>query len=241
MSTPTPPRISITDDLASVAGPLLAQLIESTLSRQPRCRLALSGGGTPGSTLTWLGEHLPAAVYPKLAITLVDERAVPANHPDANIGLAEDAWLSHAPARPGLILPMIAGDGQDLHGERARFEAAFDAQFGGGIDIALLGVGPDGHIGSLFPDHPGLDVVAQRCIAVEDSPKPPPRRLSLSLPVLQAAPAVVLLARGASKAPVLARALNHDPEIPLGRVNAHGIVHWVVDPAAAAGLPETAS
>ena len=97
----------------------------------------------------------------------------------------------------------------------------------------LLGVGGDGHIASLFPSHPALEATGL-CVAITDSPKPPPQRLSLSLPVLAAVSHAVLLARGSGKASVLAR--GTDPALPIGRYQPHGAYHWVIDHAAGAAL-----
>jgi 6-phosphogluconolactonase len=110
----------------------------------------------------------------------------------------------------------------------ARFEAEV-----GGLDVVLLGCGPDGHVASLFPDHPALEA-AGPVIAVADSPKPPPERLTLSLPVLQDVDLAVLVATGAGKAAALRAALGGDASIPLGRYVPRGAWRWVIDEAARA-------
>jgi len=107
-----------------------------------------------------------------------------------------------------------------------------------GLDVVLLGAGPDGHIASLFPDHPVLNATGV-CAVVYDSPKPPPERLTLTLPVLEAVEHAVLVATGAAKAPVLRRALAGDASLPLGRYRPRGDYTWVLDPAAAAEIPRS--
>lgn len=236
------PAIEVTDDLAAVAGPLLIDAIARRVRDHGRCRLALSGGSTPAPTFAWLRDHLPAEVYPGLQITWVDERLLPVDAgdwattdwpADTNIRLALDHWLRGAPA-PGAVIPMLSSGHPQPDADA--FAARFAAELNGAVDVAVLGVGPDGHIASLFPQHPALGVRDAACVAVLDSPKPPTSRLTLTLPVLEAAPVTVLLARGADKADVLARAHAGDDTLPLGRLRPRGAVHWILDPAAAAGL-----
>jgi 6-phosphogluconolactonase len=102
----------------------------------------------------------------------------------------------------------------------------------------LLGVGEDGHIASLFPDHPAVHASGV-CVGVPDAPKPPPERLTLTLSVLEEVEHTVLVATGAAKASMLRRALAGDASLPLGRYRPRGEHTWVLDPAAAAELPRT--
>ena len=221
------PSVHLAAALEAVAGPLLAEVIGAVVRRSGRCRLGLSGGSTPGPTLRWLGAHLPAEVVDALRVTWVDER-IGAAPEDRNDVLAGRAWLDAGPA-PAKVLPM------PNDGDLAAYSRAFAADFGGALDVVLLGAGPDGHIASLFPGHPALSATAPVLI-IDDSPKPPPTRMTLSLPVLQAVDCAVLLARGADKAPMLARALGGDETLPLGRYRPQGAYHWIVDPAAASEL-----
>lgn len=213
-------KLHVTSDLASVAGPLLARALRDG------GRLALSGGSTPAPVLRWLRAHLPAEVYPRLSVTWVDERHVPRDHPDSNAGLAWREWLQHV--QPAEVIELTSTGSLDEG--RARVEAALEH-----IDVALLGAGPDGHIASLFPGHPALEEEG-RVLAIRDSPKPPPHRLTLSLGMLQRVRCAVLLARGAGKAGMLARAAGGDRSLPLGRYRPEGDYHWVLDPDAAREL-----
>lgn len=105
------------------------------------------------------------------------------------------------------------------------------------FDVIMLGMGPDGHTASLFPGHALLSETAGWVAPIEDSPKPPPRRITLTLPVINHAARVVFVATGAAKQDVLKTVLD-EPEtgLPSSRVRPAwpGTVHWFVDDAAAA-------
>jgi 6-phosphogluconolactonase len=103
------------------------------------------------------------------------------------------------------------------------------------FDVLMLGVGPDGHVASLFPGHPGFAVREGTVIAVRESPKPPPVRISLTLPALQAASQTWLLAGGAGKADAVSRALAGEP-LPCAGVHGTQRTLWLLDRAAAARL-----
>jgi 6-phosphogluconolactonase len=224
------PQLHITDDVAGVAARLMRQAIEAACAAG-RCRLGLSGGSTPGPIMEQLGASLAPGIYKDLTITWVDER-----HPEAsNQALAAEAWLDRVTPVPRVI-PMVTGG--TLVEDTALYCKRFIHDLEGGLDVALLGVGPDGHIASLFPQMEGLDAIPP-VISVSYSPKPPPSRISLTLPVLNACPVVVLAARGTSKADALRRAWDGDWELPLGRLSPTGTYHWILDPAAAGKLEQT--
>jgi 6-phosphogluconolactonase len=108
------------------------------------------------------------------------------------------------------------------------------------FDAVLLGVGPDGHCASLFPGHPGTRVTDTSVIAVHDSPKPPPVRLSLTFPALDAAKEIWFVASGDGKADAVARALSGEfdrTEVPSSGPRGRNRTLWLLDRDAAAKLP----
>jgi 6-phosphogluconolactonase len=144
-----------------------------------------------------------------------DERAVPASDPESNYGLARSLWLEPTGVPNERIHPMPA-DAADLEAAAEAYADELVRVLGSPpvLDVALLGMGPDGHVCSLFPGHPLLREEKRLVAAVVDSPKPPPRRLTLTLPVVAAAGLVIVVATGAAKAAALAEALE-DPASPL--------------------------
>ncbi len=143
-----------------------------------------------------------------------DERAVPPSHPDSNYGAARQL-LSAVATSPERIHRMPA-DREDLDQAAREYEEIVRDV---GIDLAVLGVGPDGHVCSLFPGHALLEEEERWVMPIEDSPKPPPRRLTLTLPALSRARSVVIVALGEAKADVVRAAVEDDASLlPLALV-----------------------
>ena len=230
------PTVHVVPDVAAAAGPWVMRAVSQVIERTGRCRLALAGGSTPGPTYRWLRDHLPHHLYGQLWVTLSDERALRydalqpeqwADLPsDSNLRLVMEHWLAHVPMDPKRILPMTLGGPPE--GECVRFGREFLRHCNGEIDVAVLGVGADGHIASLFADHPALEV-DDVCLLVQDSPKPPAQRISLTGKVLHGASHIVVLAEGEAKATVLAAVYQGDRRLPVGRLLPHRDLHWVID------------
>ena len=104
------------------------------------------------------------------------------------------------------------------------------------VDVVLLGMGPDGHTASLFPGHPLVEYVDSWVAHISDSPKPPPGRITLSLPAINAARLALFVVTGASKAPAVRDAFSPEPTVPSGLVLATQRTHWLLDAPAAAEL-----
>ncbi|MDG6109481.1 6-phosphogluconolactonase [Dactylosporangium aurantiacum] len=173
-----------------------------------------------------------------------DERFLPSGDPDRNETQARDAFLAALPVDPARVRPMPASDGP--HGSDAAAAAASYAAAiaGAHFDVVLLGVGEDGHVASVFPGHPvGAD---PRPVAdVHDSPKPPPVRITLTVPTLNTAAEVWLLASGAGKADAVREALSSVSGapgaadaagvLPAARVHGRARTLWLVDTGALPG------
>jgi 6-phosphogluconolactonase len=144
-----------------------------------------------------------------------DERAVPPSDPESNYAVARALWLEPAGV-PAERVHRMAGEAADPARAAADYAAELERQAGSPprLDMVLLGVGSDGHVCSLFAGHPLLAETRRWVAVVEDSPKPPPRRLTLTLPVLAAAEQVVIVALGRGKAAVIRDAVE-DARSPL--------------------------
>lgn len=212
MSVAEPTRWRVVEDPLSAAAAALAQRLRAA---GPRPRLAVAGGSA-AAALAPLRARLGPDLWRRLRVTWVDERRVPADSPDSNRGAAHRAgWLG--PAAPvGAEVPLWL-DGETCEEALSRVTRAIAGELDGGLDALLLGMGEDGHVASLFPGHPALEATgAVAC--VDDAPKPPPRRITLCLPLLATAPVAVLVVPGASKRDALRRLRAGDPSLPAARV-----------------------
>lgn len=167
---------------------------------------ALSGGGT---ALIFLGALKNANVdWSRISLFWVDERAVPADDPESNYGIAERMLLAPLGAKAPRAFRMPA-DLPQLSTAAMRYDTTLSTELkSAALDLALLGIGEDGHICSLFPGHRALMADDMRVVAIEDAPKPPPRRLTLSLPFVLRTKKIWLIAVGPRKLPVLHAALS---------------------------------
>ncbi|MCB9528607.1 MAG: NADP-dependent phosphogluconate dehydrogenase [Myxococcales bacterium] len=229
------PQVNVSGAPHAFCAAWVVKRVTEVIAARGHCRLAISGGKTPGPMFELLGTLMPAHLYGKLAITWIDERWLPLDHQDSNYDLAQRRWLATAPAVE--TMPLYRGRG--LHEDAEVLGERFDMRFGG-LDVAVLGVGPDGHVASLFPGHPKLDDIGP-VIAIEDAPKPPPERLTLSRAVIEGATHLALLVTGADRADAVGRAFAGDADLPLGRLAPQGEWVWFCDRAAAADIPPGAA
>lgn len=183
--------------------------------------LVLAGGTTPERCYELLK---PADVEWGLVTVLFgDERCVPPDHPDSNYRVARATLLDRV--SPATVHRMAGELGPDEGA--AAYEPIVAAL--APLDLVLLGVGEDGHTASLFPGHPELQAKGW-AVGVRNSPKPPPERVTLTLPALRGARQVIVLATGAGKADAVAKARRG--EVPSGMIAG---AQWLIDRAAAAG------
>jgi 6-phosphogluconolactonase len=185
----------------------IARRLESARRERGVAHLALSGGSTPAPTYELLGALLES--WDSIEVWFADERCVDPKDDQSNYRLAEETLLSSAATLASERVHRMEGElgpeeGARRYAVELREHAAPDADEHSGVpalDVIVLGVGPDGHVASLFPGAATLDAGPdQLCLGVHDSPKPPPERITLTLGVLCAARRCVMLATGASKA-----------------------------------------
>jgi 6-phosphogluconolactonase len=208
------------------------------LAARGRFALAVSGGSVGETFLPLLAGA--TVDWPRVDVFWLDERAVPPDHPDSNYRLAWEPWLSRVAVDPARVFRLRA-DAPDLDAAAREAEGELRDALGahGRIDLALAGVGPDGHVASLFPGHPALTEATRWVMAVEDSPKPPPRRLTWTLPAFAATDLLVVAAFGAAKAQVVGAALTGSGStLPLALASQRARRRlFLLDPEAAAQLP----
>ena len=181
--------------------------------------LVLAGGTTPRRCYELLVE-LPVT-WGRVTVLFGDERCVPPDHADSNYRMAREALLDRV--APATVNRMPAELGPH---EGAALYSPVVASLAP-LDIVLLGIGEDGHTASLFPGHPAVHAKGW-AIGIKDSPKPPPERVTLTLPALRGARRVIILATGAGKADAVAKAKRG--EVPSGMIAG---ARWLIDREAA--------
>jgi 6-phosphogluconolactonase len=166
-----------------------------------------------------------------------DERWVPAASPDRNAGQAHHALLASLPIPAEHIHEIASADGGRTLAEGvSAYAHELALHWPGVFDLVLLGVGPDGHVASLFPGANLLEVTEDLVAGVTDSPKPPPERITLTLPALNRANDVWFLAAGAEKASAVTSALSQslaETSLPAARVRGRASTAWFLEAAAA--------
>jgi 6-phosphogluconolactonase len=212
--------------------------------------LVLTGGGIGTRVLAELAAApaRDAVDWRHLDIWWGDERFLPTGDPERNETGARAALLDHVETVPGRVHPMPSPDGPDGGNPEAaaeRYAALLRAAARPeghvqvpSFDVLMLGIGPDGHVASLFPGHPALDEQDRTVVAVHGAPKPPPTRLSLTLPAICAAREVWILASGAEKAGAVRLALSAGPAwVPAAGARGREPTLFLLDRDAAAELP----
>lgn len=207
-----------------------------------RVSIAIAGGFVSHKLLPCFREFAASIDWNRIDVFWVDERFVAAEDPDRNDTEAMRVLFNEC---EGVRLhPMPSDEGQSLDEAVARTTSQWrDITGGAAFDLVILGMGPDGHIASLFPERP----LHEDCplYALDDSPKPPARRITFSLPVLRASKRIHLIAAGAAKAEALARVLAENEELehnqstsadsllPAARVLSDSSIIWADSEAAA--------
>ena len=217
--------------VALAAAELVATAAAEAVQARGVFRVALSGGRSPEATYHLLAspEFRERVSWPRVHILFADERDAPPTEPESNYWLIRKLLVEPAGIPPQHVYRMKA-DATDLEAAARAYEENLAAP----LDLLLLGVGEDGHIASLFPGSRLVRESERRAGAVHDSPKPPPRRLTITPRVLSEARRVLVLATGAAKAEAVRKALaaTGDPSDCPARLVREA--DWIVDAAASA-------
>jgi 6-phosphogluconolactonase len=242
-------RFGTADELAAAAANGFVEVVAAAIQRHGRAAVALTAGSIMEkvwSALTGTGTELD---WSKVDVFWGDERFVPSDSPDRNDGPAEQILFAAAPfsAATRYSMPPAGGEyGEDLDAAAAGYaetlrNARRESDTGEvpNFDVALIGVGPDGHCCSLFPDHPSARDLSAPVIPVRNSPKPPPLRLSLSFDALNSTEEMWVVASGEGKADAVAAALAPDASrehVPSAGARGRKGTVWWVDADAASKL-----
>ena len=218
------------DALASAAAAALAARLAEVQGPDGTVSVVLTGGGIGIAVLAAL-RSCEGVDWSRVDVWWGDERFVAADSPDRNELQAREALLDHVPVDLARVHPMPAlSDDVDA--------AAASYPVPPSFDVLLLGVGPEGHVASIFPQSPAA-VDERPVFAVRDCPKPPPTRISLGFGAIQSAREVWVLAAGPEKADALARAAAGASQVDVPVAGARGTEQtlWLLDEAAASRLP----
>ena len=250
-----PPNLYAFKNVDELAPSLRAYVLDAqntAIERHNVFRVAVSGGSLPKTLAQALlketnGEGKPQ--FDKWEIFYADERAVPLDHEDSNHRLVKEELLDRIPAELGTprVFPIDTKYLDDVQELADQYEKTLVSIFAARdsvklplFDLILLGCGPDGHTCSLFPDHPLLRESDAWVLSINDSPKPPPKRITLSLPVVVAGAKIAFVATGGGKKEILKQIFETEEggKLPCGLVNegAGEKVSWFCDQAATEGV-----
>jgi 6-phosphogluconolactonase len=239
------PQVLVRPDKAGVAeaaASILAEDLATAIERHGRAVWVAAGGTTPAAAYDVLADRYAASVrWEEVTIAIGDERCVALEDPDSNWGQLARLLLDRLPGgEPKLLVPRTELGAQDAAVDYGTRLASLDRLPSGSprLDHVWLGLGEDGHTLSLFPGHLAELGSRELVVAVRDSPKPPPERISLTVEALAGAAHCLVLAAGAGKREIVKRALAEDSSLPVVAATeaveaAGGAVSWLLDEAAA--------
>ncbi|GLZ44064.1 6-phosphogluconolactonase [Actinomycetospora sp. NBRC 106375] len=243
-----------TDTTATDAGERLLTALSAAQAARGSASVVLTGGGVGIAMLRAVASSArrDAVDWGSVEVFWGDERFVPAGDAERNDAQAREALLDALPLDPARVHPMASSDAPEDAGggdpdlaadAYAKILSAAASRAGSGaaipaFDVLLAGCGPEGHVLSVFPDSPAVHAADAGVVGVRDCPKPPPTRVSLTLPAARAAREVWLVATGAGKAEVLARAHAgaSEVDVPLAGLRGTERTLWLLDEDAARDL-----
>lgn len=242
-------RVVVHPDAGVLAEAVAVRLLTRVLDVQAvrdTVHLVLTGGTIGIAALECAAESVLCSAIDWTGVQLWwgDERFLPAGHPDRNETQARAALIDQLPIPPENVHPIPAKGHAGITGPddaAAAYAQVLSGYAPGGepvprFDVLLLGMGPDGHVASLFPGHPALHVVGRTVVGVLDAPKPPPERVTLTFPAVRAAREVWVVAAGAEKSIAVHAALAglSVANAPAGHATGTEATLWLIDAAAAA-------
>ncbi|MFF7880485.1 6-phosphogluconolactonase [Streptomyces sp. NPDC007896] len=250
------PQLVVHRDKELMAQAAAARLITKVVDAQASrgyASVVLTGGRNGNGLLAALADApaRDAVDWSRIDLWWGDERFLPEGDPDRNDTQARAALLDSVPVDPARVHPMPASDGPygaDVDAAAEAYAAELAKAAGpenhGSVpsfDVLMLGVGPDTHVASLFPELPAVRETERTVVGVHGAPKPPPTRVTLTLPAIRSAREVWLLAAGEDKAQAAAIALSGAGEVQAPAAGAHGRSRtlWLLDAAAASQLPRS--
>jgi 6-phosphogluconolactonase len=237
--------VRVHDDVAALyeaAARRWVDLAERAVAAHGDFHVALSGGTTPRG----LYERLAAPAcrervdWSRVHIYFGDERPVPPDHADSNYRMAKEALLQHV-AIPATQIHRLMGESDDLEATAAGYAQLLSGQLPADpdgtqrFDLVMLGMGPDGHVASLFPNTPVLGE-RDRLVAAVHVPQLNTWRLTVTLPVINAARHVMVLVAGMNKAPIMSEIMSDyqgHPRYPVEMIDPRGQMEWYIDRDAA--------
>jgi 6-phosphogluconolactonase len=242
-------RFGTSDELAAAVANGFVEVVSAAIAQRGRAAVALTAGSIMEKVWAALSGTAADMDWSKVDIFWGDERFVPSGSDERNDVPAEKILFATAPfsAATRYSMPPAGGEyGEDLDAAAAGYAATLrdarrESDHGEvpNFDVALIGVGPDGHCCSLFPDHPSARDLSAPVIPVRNSPKPPPLRLSLSFDALNSTEEIWVVASGDGKADAVAAALAPDANrehVPSAGARGRTRTVWWVDEDAASKL-----
>ncbi|AZZ83767.1 6-phosphogluconolactonase [Gordonia alkanivorans] len=232
-------------ELVVTAAARFIDLVTRAQAERDVASIVLTGGSNGIGILSALAADSGTIDWSRVDLYWGDDRFVPAGDPERNSGQAREALLDKVPVDPSRVFPMAPSDGpfgDDIDAAAADYAATLAGRSSDGIapefDLHLLGMGGEGHINSLFPHTAATAETEKSVVAVEDSPKPPPCRITLTLPVVNRSRNVWFLVAGADKAEAVAAAHNGADPADWPCAGAHGTEEtiWFLDEDAASRL-----
>ncbi|KAI9278031.1 6-phosphogluconolactonase [Sporodiniella umbellata] len=242
MTLPTVYSFADVDALSGGLNGFLEKLSRESIERHGVFSVAISGGSLPKIVSKQLA-HNPNVDFSHWHLFWADERCVAHDDADSNFLEVKKSLLDHIPSLPQENIYAIHegyAKAQEVEKAAVDYEEKLKRFFKGlpKFDVILLGMGPDGHCCSLFPGHPLLDEQTRWVAPISDSPKPPPKRITLTYPVVNNAQCVVFVTAGEGKKEMVQQIIEEPQHsYPCQRVQPkHGKLYWFIDDAAASKL-----